>query len=101
MLTILAVLTGFEPAISSVTGKRDNHYSTEPGDSEAGLLPSIPRTDFAMNAAVAVINDSNSMGGRIRTLLLIGESSQTSILSNKSIRSSGVVHLSFLFPFDL
>ncbi len=29
-LTGLAVLTGFEPAISSVTGKRVNRYSTEP-----------------------------------------------------------------------
>ena len=34
-----AVLTGFEPAISSVTGKRDDRYSTEPYAPRLGIEP--------------------------------------------------------------
>jgi len=85
----LAVLTGIEPATSALTGRRALHCSTEPGDSEAGSLPSIPRTDFAMNATVAVINDSDFMGASVSTLLLIGEGIQTSIFSNEGLAQTG------------
>jgi hypothetical protein len=61
----LAVLTGFEPATSALTGRRALHCSTEPGDSEAGLLPSVPTTDLAFDATVAVINHANAMGGSV------------------------------------
>ena len=35
----MAVPTGLEPAISCVTGRRDNHYTTEPLVAEEGFEP--------------------------------------------------------------
>jgi len=56
---------GFEPTTSTVTGWRALRCSTGPRYLEAGLLPSVPTTDFAFYATVAVINHANAMGGSV------------------------------------
>jgi hypothetical protein len=58
---VVAVYTGFEPVLPLRQRDVLGHYTNRPGYSEAGLLPSIPTTDLAVNATVAVIDHADGV----------------------------------------